>query len=185
MEGGYPGLSSEQAANALSWFSDSDKGNLQYKKLEQGDKTSLIVMKGGESVVIPLDAREAQSLPLTDPNSPTPQLRKLMETQALGGRTTNANGSFENSYFKNQYMPNVKINARADMTQVLGSPQKQLITFRLRIPNGTVYPLQYPQPVDATAGMSFIGNLTDEKIKQLYLQSLNISEEVKKIIRTM
>jgi hypothetical protein len=185
MEGGYPGLSSEQAANALSWFSDSDKGNLQYKKLEQGDKTSLIVMKGGESVVIPLDAREAQSLPLVDPNSPSPQLRKLMETQALGGRTTNANGSFENSYFKNQYMPNVKMNARADMTQVLGSPQKQLITFRLRIPNGTVYPLQYPEPVDATAGMNFIGNLTDEKVKQLYLQSSNISEEVKKIIRTM
>ena len=185
MEGGYPGLSSEQAANALTWFGDSDKGNLQYKKLEQGDKTSLIVMKGGESVVIPLDAREAQSLPLIDPNSPTPQLRKLMETQALGGRTTNANGSFENSYFKNQYMPNVKINARADMTQVLGSPQKQLITFRLRIPDGTVYPLQYPEPVDATKGMNFIGNLTDEKVKQLYLQSPKISEEIKKIIRTM
>lgn len=185
MEGGYPGLSSEQAANALSWFGDSDKGNLQYKKLEQGDKTSLIIIKGGESVMIPLDAREAQSLPLIDPNSPSPQLRRLMETQALGGRTTNANGSFENSYFKNQYMPNVKINARADMTQVLGSPQKQLITFRLRIPDGTVYPLQHPEPVDATAGMNFIGNLTDEKIKQLYLQSPKISEEVKKIIRTM
>lgn len=185
MEGGYPGLSSEQAANALSWFGDSDKGNLQYKKLEQGDKTSLIIIKGGESVMIPLDAREAQSLPLIDPNSPSPQLRRLMETQSLGGRTTNANGSFENSYFKNQYMPNVKINARADMTQVLGSPQKQLITFRLRIPDGTVYPLQHPEPVDATAGMNFIGNLTDEKIKQLYLQSPKVSEEVKRIIRNM
>jgi hypothetical protein len=185
MEGGYEGLSGKEALNALTWFSDSDKGNLQYKKLEQGDKTSLVIIKGAEEVIIPLDAREAQSLPLIDPNSPTPQLRKLMETQALGGRTTNANGSFENSYFKNQYMPNVKINARADMTQVLGSPQKQLITFRLRIPGGTVYPLQYPEPVDATKGMNFIGNLTDEKVKQLYLQSSNISEEVKKIIRTM
>ena len=39
--------------------------------------------------------------------------------------------------------------------------------------------------VDATAGMNFIGNLTDEKVKQLYLQSPKISEEIKKIIRTM
>jgi len=185
MEGGYPGLSSNRASEALVWFDSSDKSNLQYKKFEQGDQTSLLIIKGGESVMIPLDAREAQSLPLIDPNSPTPQLRKLMETQALGGRTTNANGSFENSYFKNQYMPNVKISARADMTQVLGSPQKQLITFRLRIPDGTVYPLQHPEPVDATAGMNFIGNLTDEKVKQLYLQSPKISEEIKKIIRTM
>jgi hypothetical protein len=108
-----------------------------------------------------------------------------MEAQAMGGRNTNPTGSFENAYFQGQYMPRVNMNFRADMKQSLGSPEKQYLTFRLKLPSGTVYPLQPEQPVDATEGMNFIGNLTDEKVKQLYLQSPNISEEVKKIIRTM
>lgn len=185
MEGGYPELSSSEASNALSWFNESDKSNLQYKKLEQGDKTSLIILKGNEEVIIPLTPSEAQQLPIIDKDSPSPQLRKLMEAQAMGARNTNPSGSFENSYFQNQFMPKVKMNVRADMTQSFGNSQKQFITFRLKIPNGMVYPLQYPQPVDATEGMNLIANLTDEKVKQLYLQSLNISEEIKKIIRNL
>jgi hypothetical protein len=185
MEGGYPELSSSRANEVLAWFDSSDKSNLQYKKLEQGDQTSLIIIKGNEEVIIPLDAREAQGLPIIDKDSPSPQLRRLMEAQAMGGRNTNPTGSFENAYFQGQYMPRVNMNVRADMKQSLGSPEKQYLTFRLKLPNGIVYPLQPQQPVDATEGMNFIGNLTDEKVKQLYLQSPNISEEVKRIIRNM
>jgi hypothetical protein len=185
MEGGYEGLSSSRAREVLQWFDSSDKSNLQYKKLEQGDQTSLIILKGDEEVVIPLDPREAQQLPIVDPDSPSPQLRRLMEAQSMGGRNTNPTGSFENAYFQGQYMPRVNMNVRADMKQSLGSPEKQYITIRSKLPNGTVYPLQLDEAVDATAGMNFIGNLTDEKVKQLYLQSRKISEEVKKIIRTM
>jgi len=185
MEGGYEGLSAGRAREALLWFESSDKSNLQYKKLEQGDQTSLIILKGNEEIVIPLDPREAQQLPIIDKDAPSPQLRRLMEAQAMGGRNTNPTGSFENSYFQGQFMPRVKINARADMKQAFGTPEKQYITLRSKLPDGTVYPLQLDQAVDATEGMNFIGNLTDEKVKQLYLQSPNISEEVKKIIRTM
>ena len=185
MEGGYEGLSASRAKDVLGWFDSSDKSNLQYKKLEQGDQTSLIILKGNEEVIIPLDPREAQQLPIIDKDSPSPQLRRLMETQAMGGRNTNPSGSFENSYFQGQFMPRVKINARADMKQAFGTPEKQYITIRSKLPDGTVYPLQLDQPVDATEGMNFIGNLTDEKVKQLYLQSPKISEEVKRIIRTM
>ena len=185
MEGGYEGLSASRAREALMWFDSSDKSNLQYKKLEQGDQTSLIILKGNEEIVIPLDPREAQQLPIIDKDAPSPQLRRLMEAQAMGGRNTNPTGSFENAYFQGQYMPRVKMNVRADMKQSLGSPEKQYLTLRLKLPNGTIYPLQPEQPVDATEGMNFIGNLTDEKIKQLYLQSPKISEEIKKIIRTM
>jgi hypothetical protein len=185
MEGGYEGLSASRAKDVLGWFDSSDKSNLQYKKLEQGDQTSLIILKGNEEVIIPLDPREAQQLPIIDRDSPSPQLRRLMEAQAMGGRNTNPSGSFENSYFQGQFMPRVKINARADMKQAFGTPEKQYITLRSKLPDGTVYPLQLDQPVDATEGMNFIGNLTDEKVKQLYLQSPKISEEVKRIIRTM
>jgi hypothetical protein len=185
MEGGYEGLSASRAREALLWFDSSDKSNLQYKKLEQGDQTSLIILKGDEEIIIPLDPREAQQLPIIDRDSPSPQLRRLMEAQAMGGRNTNPTGSFENSYFQGQFMPRVKINARADMKQAFGTPEKQYITLRSKLPDGTVYPLQLDEAVDATAGMNFIGNLTDEKVKQLYLQSPKISEEVKKIIRTM
>jgi hypothetical protein len=185
MEGGYEGLSASRAREALLWFDSSDKSNLQYKKLEQGDQTSLIILKGDEEIIIPLDPREAQQLPIIDRDSPSPQLRRLMEAQAMGGRNTNPSGSFENSYFQGQFMPRVKINARADMKQAFGTPEKQYITLRSKLPDGTVYPLQLDEAVDATAGMNFIGNLTDEKVKQLYLESRKISEEVKRIIRTM
>jgi hypothetical protein len=185
MEGGYEGLSSSKAKEVLQWFDSSDKSNLQYKKLEQGDQTSLIILKGDEEIIIPLDPREAQQLPIIDRDSPSPQLRRLMEAQAMGGRNTNPTGSFENSYFQGQFMPRVKINARADMKQAFGTPEKQYITLRSKLPDGTVYPLQLDEAVDATAGMNFIGNLTDEKVKQLYLESRKISEEVKRIIRTM
>jgi hypothetical protein len=185
MEGGYEGLSASRAREALLWFDSSDKSNLQYKKLEQGDQTSLIILKGDEEIVIPLDPREAQQLPIIDKDSPSPQLRRLMEAQAMGGRNTNPSGTFENSYFQGQFMPRVRMNVRADMKQAFGTPEKQYITIRSKLPDGTVYPLQLDEAVDATAGMNFIGNLTDEKVKQLYLQSRKISEEVKKIIRTM
>jgi hypothetical protein len=185
MEGGYEGLSASEAREALQWFDSSDKSNLQYKKLEQGDQTYLVVVKGLQEVVIPLDPREAQQLPIIDKDSPSPQLRRLMEAQAMGGRNTNPTGSFENSYFQGQYMPRVNMNVRADMKQSLGSPEKQYLTLRLKLPDGTIYPLQPDQAVDATEGMNFIGNLTDEKVKQLYLQSPKISEEVKRIIRNM
>jgi hypothetical protein len=185
MEGGYEGLSASRAEEVLGWFDSSDKSNLQYKKLEQGDQTSLIILKGNEEVIIPLDPREAQQLPLIDKDAPSPQLRRLMEAQAMGGRNTNPTGSFENAYFQGQFMPRVNMNVRADMKQEFGTPEKQYITIRSKLPDGTVYPLQLDQPVDATEGMNFIGNLTDEKIKQLYLQSPKVSEEVKRIIRNM
>lgn len=185
MEGGYEGLSSSKAKEVLQWFDSSDKSNLQYKKLEQGDQTSLIILKGDEEVVIPLDPREAAQLPIVDRDAPSPQLRRLMEAQSMGGRNTNPTGSFENSYFQGQSMPRVNMNTRADMKQSFGTAEKQYITLRSKLPNGVVYPLQLEQPVDATEGMNFIGNLTDEKIKQLYLQSPKISEEVKRIIRNM
>lgn len=185
MEGGYEGLSASRAQEALAWFDSSDKSNLQYKKLEQGDQTSLIILKGNEEIVIPLDPREAQQLPIIDKDAPSPQLRRLMEAQAMGGRNTNPTGSFENSYFQGQFMPRVNMNVRADMKQAFGTPEKQYITLRSKLPDGTIYPLQLDQPVDATEGMNFIGNLTDEKIKQLYLQSPKVSEEVKRIIRNM
>lgn len=185
MEGGYEGLSASRAQEALAWFDSSDKSNLQYKKLEQGDQTSLIILKGNEEIVIPLDPREAQQLPIIDKDAPSPQLRRLMEAQAMGGRNTNPTGSFENSYFQGQFMPRVNMNVRADMKQAFGTPEKQYITLRAKLPDGTVYPLQLDQPVDATEGMNFIGNLTDEKIEQLYLQSRKVSEEVKRIIKNM
>lgn len=185
MEGGYEGLSASKAEEVLGWFDSSDKSNLQYKKLEQGDQTSLIILKGSEEVIIPLDPQEAQQLPIIDKDSPSPQLRRLMEAQSMGGRNTNPTGSFENAYFQGQYMPRVNMNVRADMKQEFGNPQKQYITIRSKLPDGTVYPLQLDQPVDATEGMNFIGNLTDEKIKQLYLQSPKVSEEIKRIIRNM
>ena len=185
MRGGYEGLDADDAEEALAWFAPGgDKNDIMYKKLEQGDQTSLVIMKGGEEFVIPLTPDEAAQLPINDPNSPSPQYRRLMEAQSMGSGNTNPSGKFENSYFDKLAMPRVNLNVRADMTSSYGNPGKQFITLRLKLPDGTVYPLQ-TTPVDPTEGMKIIANLTDAKIKQLYLDSRKVSDSIKEVIRNM
>lgn len=184
MRGGYPELSAEDAETALSWFAAEGKNDIQYKKLEQGDSTSLIIMKGGEEFVIPLTPEEAASLPLRDTGASSIQERRLVEAQQMGGRSTNPGGKFENSYFNKSSMPKVKLNVRADMKQDVSNPGASYITLRLKLPDGTVYPYDLPTPVGRMPGINFIGNLTDEKIKQLYLQSPNVPAKVKAYLQT-
>ena len=185
MRGGYAEVDSDKIEAALSWFGDEGgKKDIIYKKLEQGDKTFLVLTKGGEEVVIPLTSDEASRLPINDPGSPSPQYRRLMDAQSMGNGNTNPNGSFENAYFNKAFMPRVNLNVRADMTSEYGNPGKQYITLRMKLPDGTVYPLQ-TTPVDANEGMKIIANLTDPKIKQLYLDSPKVKDSIKEVIRNM
>jgi hypothetical protein len=184
MRGGYPGLSADDAEEALSWFAADGKNDIQYKKLEQGDSTSLIIIKGNEEFVIPLTVEEAAMLPIRDTGAMNSQERKLVEAQQMGGRSTNASGKFENSYFNRLSMPKVNLNVRADMKHDVSNPGANYITLRLKLPDGMVYPLDVPTPVGRMAGINFIGNLTDEKIEQLYLQSPNVPAKVKAYLQT-
>lgn len=184
MRGGYPGLSADDAEEALSWFAADGKNDIQYKKLEQGDSTSLIIIKGNEEFVIPLTAEEAAMLPIRDTGAINSQERKLVEAQQMGGRSTNPSGKFENSYFNRLSMPKVNLNVRADMKQDVSNPGSNYITLRLKLPDGMVYPLDVSTAVGRMPGINFIGNLTDEKVKQLYLQSPNVPAKVKAYLQT-
>jgi hypothetical protein len=184
MAGGYEGLDQDDAEDALNWFNSKDKGDIMYKKLEQGDQTSLVIMKGSQEYVIPMTQAEAQSLPIRDPDAPSPQYRRLIETQAMGNRATNPNGRFEDAYFGKSWMPKVTLNVRADMKHELNNPAKQYITLRLKLPDGNVYNYE-TSAVDVNQGMGIISNFTDEEIKQLYNRSPKIPQEVKNKIKNL
>jgi hypothetical protein len=184
MRGGYPGLSADDAEEVLNWYASSDKNNIQYKKLERGDTTSLVIMKGSERFTIPLTPEEAAKLPLRDSGAITSQERRLVEAQQMGNRNTNPSGKFEDAYFKKPSMPRVNLNVRADMKHDVSNPGANYITLRLKLPDGTVYPYDLPTPVGRMPGINFIGNLTDEKIKQLYLDSPNVPAKLKAYLQT-
>lgn len=183
MRGGYPGLSADDAEEALNWFVGKDKDDIQYKKLEQGDKTSLLIIKGTESFAIPLTAEEAAKLPIRDTEAISSQERRLVEAQQMGNRNTNPSGKFEDAYFNKSFMPKVNMNVRADMKQDVSNPGANYITLRLKLPDGNIYPLDLSTPVGRVPGMNLIANLDDQKIKQLYLQSPNVPAKVKAYLK--
>ena len=184
MRGGYPGLSADDAEEALNWFVGKDKDDIQYKKLEQGDKTSLLIIKGTESFAIPLTTEEAAKLPIRDTEAISSQERRLVEAQQMGNRNTNPSGKFEDSYFNKSFMPKVNMNVRADMKHDVSNPGANYITLRLKLPDGNVYPLDLSTPVGRVPGMNLIANLNDQKIKQLYLDSPNLPAKVKAYLQT-
>ena len=190
MRGGYEGLDADDAEEALAWFGEKGgKDDINYKIMEKGTKTFLVLTKGTEAFDIPLSQDEVARLPFKDPNSQSPQYRKLMEFQAMGSGTTNPSRKYENSFFGRSSMPQVNLNVRADMTSEYQNPGRQYITLRLKLPDGTVYPLELgrdkPMAVDPDEGIKFIANLNDQKIIQWYLQSPKVDEKTKEVIKKM
>jgi hypothetical protein len=190
MRGGYEGLDADDAEEALAWFGEKGgKDNINYKIMERGAKTFLVLTKGTEAFDIPLSQDEVARLPFRDSNSQSPQYRKLMEFQAMGSGTTNPSRKYENSFFGRSSMPKVNLNVRADMTSEYQNSGRQYITLRLKLPDGTVYPLELgrdkPMAVDPDGGMKFIADLDDKKIKQWYLESPKVNDSVKEVIRNM
>ncbi len=189
MRGGYEGLDADDAEEALAWFGEKGgKDDINYKIMERGSKSFLVLTKGNEAFDIPLSQDEVSRLPFKDPNSPSPQYRKLMEFQAMGSGTTNPSRKFENSFFGRSSMPQVSLNVRGDMTSEYQNSSIQYITLRLKLPDGTVYPLEIgkgkPTAVDPDYGINYINNLTDENVKQLYRESPNVPAKVKEFLQT-
>lgn len=141
--------------------------------------------KDGKDVTIPLEGTEARQLPLSDPNEPSGAYKEVVEAQYMFNGSTNPTGNYQDAMFGRAKMPNAKLDVKADLTWNKSNTAKQYIQLRLNTANGVV-PLQLEDnPMSRDNAMSFIGQLTKNQIKQLYLNSPLISDKDKQAIKNL
>lgn len=185
-EGGDEKLSGSDIELGKKWLSSEGKNNINYKKLTQGDKTYLILLKDGEEVTIPLEGREARQLPISDINEPSAEEKDVVKAQYLSGiGSTNATGKYSDAYFGRSRMPHSELDVKADLSWNKSNNAKQYIQLKLNTTNGVV-PLQLDNnPMSRQDAISFLGRLTKTQIKQLYLSNPSVRDVDKQAIKNL
>lgn len=182
--GGAEKLSKSDIQKVQKWISSEGKQHIQYLKLIQGDKQSLIVRKEGEEVIIPLTDIEARNLPLSSTSEPSYEYKEVYKAQRYGNGDTNPSGKFEKAYYTRTYFPNVqKFNIKADLAENSTNSALNYLTLRLMLPNSGQVDLQIEKSLNRDQIPAYLGGLTDDKIKSLFLSDPNISIEQKKEIK--
>jgi hypothetical protein len=184
-KGGDEKLSKEDVELGKSWISSEGKGNIVYKKLTQGGKTYLVMNKEGKEITIPLEVKEARQLPLSDPNEPSEEYKEVVDAQYMFNGSTNPTGNYKDGMFGRSRMPKAGLDVKADLDWNRSNTAKQYVTLRLNTSEGVI-PLQLEDnPMSRDNAMSFIGQLTKNQIKQLYLNSPLISDKKKQAIKNL
>ena len=185
--GGSKELSHKDVTKLQDWLTGTGKNDILYRKLVQGERTWLIMQKGTDEKLIPLTPNLAAQLP-RNLSEPTDEDIRLDRRIRLGDGSTNPSGNPENSYFKPSSFPKTKRESVAvDLKQVEGRPGLKLITLRLKLANRWIHTQVDDYPMDLDNIKSWIGNLTDKKVLDIFLKSgpedakEEIAEELKNI----
>lgn len=183
--GGSDMISKDEIAAARGWLSGKDKGDIQYKRLVQGGQTYLVLVKGNEEKFIPLTPEEAAQIPASS-NEPSYLQRQVTTAQHLGNGNTNVSGTVDNAFFQRNSFTNLRnLSAVADLQWNQSNHSKNYLNLNLKLPSGWKnLQLDY-NPMDSRQAIQFINNLTDEKLKQLYLADPRVPEEWKQEIRSL
>ena len=182
--GGDEKMDSGDRKTANSWLNSKNKDDIIYKKLTQGNKTYVVMINGDEEIFVPLSRDEVSQLPRTASNA-SPEYVQLVEAQTLLDGKTNPTGDFSDGWFNKSRMPNVTLDVKADLTSNKSNGEQQYINLMLNTPAG-VLPLKLEKyPMDRISAAKFIGNLTNEKVKQLYLEDPSIPQEWKDVVKNL
>jgi uncharacterized protein (DUF433 family) len=182
--GGTDKITQDEVLEGLSWTTGTQKNDLLFKQLVQGNKTYLIVVNGNKELTIPMNSDEAASIPFKDPNAPSAAYTKVVEAQFAQKGSTNSSGLYQNSYFTQNDFPNTSLRVRADFDWDLEDKTKQFITFKLPLPNG-IAELPIDDSVDRQTAMNLMRGITDNELKLLYLSSSKVDEKYKNEIKKL
>jgi hypothetical protein len=182
--GGAKELSSDQAKAAKEWLASKDKGNIQYSKLTQGDKTFLVMQKGSEEYVIPLPPTMVGALPKSA-NEMSPLEENVREVQQHFGGNTNPTNDPTKSYFQPSAFSNVsKLAVTADL-QKNRSNALNYLNLNLKLPSGWKNLQLSDIPLDVKNAQAQISTFTDSDILKIFLKDPNVSQNIKdEIIKT-
>ncbi len=182
--GGTEELTKDEYQTAKEWISGDKKDDIIYSKIEQGSKTFIQMTLGGKDILVPINKRSVNRLPMTDKGSPSPQYKDVVSAQMIGNGSTNPSGKFADCYFDNTNIKGTRLNVGADLEWNKSNTDKQYIKLRLNTPAGE-YPLMIETPVDRDNAIQYIQGLNDKKIKELYLGSSAIPDQWKDVIKKL
>jgi len=183
--GGDVRMSQAQAKTANEWVSGKGKEDIVYQKLTQGNTNYLQMTKGGEKLYIPLTKDQVKTLPISTLNQPSDTDKAIMSAQSLGNGSTNPTGNYADAYFNRSRIPQVTLEAKADLTWNDSNHDKQYVNMYLNTPGLGLLKLKHDSPMDTKQASEFVIGLTNEKVKQFYLQNPNVSEEWKAEIKKL
>lgn len=181
-KGGAEGL---DVSGAESFLTGDGKNDIQYQKVIQGDKTYVVMKKGGEEHMIPITAIEASQLPKIK-GEPSALETEITTTQAMNNGSTNLTGRAEDAIFQRFNFSNVKnINVAADLKRDRSNPAIQYMTVQVKLPSGWKSLPLTDYPMDVSKAVTMIGGFTDNEITQLFLNSKNVPQSWKDEIKTI
>ena len=155
-----------------------------YQKFTQGDETFLVMSDGQKEAYIPVSSTELGFLP-SDPNEPDNRYKKLYEAQAFNNGSTNPDRSPDLAYFQRYSIPNTKLNVRGDMEWDMTDTSRNYPILMLNLGNEDWVDITIPKGLSRDAASKLIRELTDEDVKQLFLNDATVSEEDKEIIKNL
>ena len=169
---------------AREWLNSKDKDDIQYKKLIQGDKTFIIMMKGTEEAIIPLIPLEANQLPKYS-NEPSTIQKQVISAQYMNNGNTSISSDPTLAMFSRNKFVNVKnLNVTADLQWNESNNAINYINLNLKLPSGWKS-LELSAPVDVDGATEFIYKANDNYIKNLYLSDTRVPESIKNEIRNL
>ena len=161
------------------------KNSIQYQKLVQGDKTYLVMKVGNTEHVLPLTDMEASQLPKSK-NEKTRDDIDVTTLQSLNNGKTNSTGDAINGYFQKVRFPNVRtLNVTGDLTADKGASSIQYLTVNLKLPSGWKTLKLDDYPMDVNKAANRVGSMTDQEIKQLFLDSRSVPQSWKDEIKNL
>lgn len=186
IKGGDAMLSNSDVVKAQSWLSGEGKEDVIYSKLRYNDTTYLVLTKGTEDVLVPLPAAQAQQLPPIrgEENVFAERINRIQNTTPTNN--TNPKGTISGAFYQSYKMPNLKNTVVvADLQRDSSDPSLQYINFAIKTPTGFKHLQLDNYPMNAQDADMFIRTLTDDKIKNIYLQSNAIPEAWKEQIKNL
>jgi len=180
--GAHDKLSEANIKKGKEWISSKERDNIVYSKVEQGDNTYLVMLKGGEEVMVPLTPDQASKIPHHDPKAPNALTKSIVKAQYLGNGNTNPTGKFADCMFDNTNIKGTRLNVGADLKWNKSDTNKQYISLQLNTPEGPVTStVEYP--VSREQGVRVIQSLNDADIKQQFLSDPTIDPQIKQMIK--
>ena len=193
VKGGTSQMSADDAKTLSAKIHSEDAGKLTYGFLNYGGEKSIVVNDGTKKYIVPVSSKLAAKVPILQQQSQTVDVAQQIGAiqVANGNYSTNPTGSFEDSHFSKNTLPNGRsLNIGADLkTQYYAegmSPSgTQYIDMNLNLGGGKIVPLRVPGQFDASTATQFMNQINDKQIKELYLANPNISKEVKQLIKNL
>lgn len=193
VRGGTSQMSSDDAKELNAKIHSADAGKLTYGFLNYGGEKSIVVNDGTKKYIVPVSDKLAAQVPELRKQSQTVDLaQQIGAIQAANGNySTNPTGSFEDSHFSKNTLPNIKsLNIGADLKtpyylEGTTPSSTQYIDMNLNLGDGVIVPLRVPGRFDASTATQFMNQINDKQVKELYLANPNISKEVKQLIKNL